>query len=706
MTNINEIYKKLRKKNRGQYFLLAGTVFLSIILVNALLLIVNSKTVLTILPEGGDSRKQITAIFALSAVGSIVFVNYSIGLFLKYKSKETGVLLALGGSRRFIKKQMLKEVINIILIGSILGLILGTPLAWGIWQLFKIFIVNTKETVLNFSINSYIYSIIFLTIIVLMALVKVFIFMKNTNIMDTLNTSRKSETINKVPNSYGLLGIGMIIIAAFLILVLPSIIADRFDRYIPDIFNLVFYIILLMGIYMVMLHTVVNGWRKNSNRYKGIVSRSMMKFEGRQTVKNMVIICLLIIAGYIGIQYCLVLIAGNDSLVNTTKIDYAFRYREDQDMVMEKDIYELAEKENIEIRDYKTISMVTLGVNGEEIIDGKNSIERIDKDLYRSNIFISESSYNKITGENISVKQGELKDVYNIESLGENSFWDVETNRITNTETGEFINVKTSDDILENNILKGYKVINDEDYKQLALGLNEKLQEKLVAFNVDDLENSYNFANSLYNEIIDHSNEEVELTEDWDYVEKKFALEKGEIYVQDNEFLETVGYEISYDDRDSAEFKSSWKYRPQFKILDKVDFIKEMAVYFLTFTFAALISFVSVMVISYTRSITIALNNKYVFDDLKKLGAKNIFLRKTIKEQMSKIFTTPIAIGTLLSYLLIITMFLINDGRITSNEANALISIATIILLISMVFYIIYRYTFRKLCNILNISTK
>ena len=54
--------------------------------------------------------------------------------------------------------------------------------------------------------------------------------------------------------------------------------------------------------YMILLHTVVNGWRKR-HKYRDIIATSMMKFQGRQTVRNMLVMTLLIAGAYFASFY-------------------------------------------------------------------------------------------------------------------------------------------------------------------------------------------------------------------------------------------------------------------------------------------------------------------------------------------------------------------------------------------------------------------
>ena len=73
--------------------------------------------------------------------------------------------------------------------------------------------------------------------------------------------------------------------------------------YPPEGLTAVFYLPALVGLYMMLLHTVVNGWRKR-HKYRDIIAASMMKFQGRQTVRNMLVMTLLIAGAYFASLLC------------------------------------------------------------------------------------------------------------------------------------------------------------------------------------------------------------------------------------------------------------------------------------------------------------------------------------------------------------------------------------------------------------------
>ena len=114
-----------------------------------------SPTVLSVLPEGGDSRKQVMMIFVLAVIGCGVFTTYASGLFFRYKSRETGVFLALGASRAQLRTQLTRELSLISVLSCALGAALGTPLARLIWRLVRLLLVDTVVMALSFDPLAY-----------------------------------------------------------------------------------------------------------------------------------------------------------------------------------------------------------------------------------------------------------------------------------------------------------------------------------------------------------------------------------------------------------------------------------------------------------------------------------------------------------------------------------------------------------------------
>ena len=70
---MKELEKRLRKQDYQQAKLYLFCNFISLMLITAYSIMMLAPTVLEVLPEGGDSRKQMVAIFVLAAVGCVGF---------------------------------------------------------------------------------------------------------------------------------------------------------------------------------------------------------------------------------------------------------------------------------------------------------------------------------------------------------------------------------------------------------------------------------------------------------------------------------------------------------------------------------------------------------------------------------------------------------------------------------------------------------
>ena len=123
------------------------------------------------------------------------------------------------------------------------------------------------------------------------------------------------------------------------------------------------------------------------------------------------------------------------------------------------------------------------------------------------------------------------------------------------------------------------------------------------------------------------------------------------------------------------------------------------------FVFISVICFAAVLVIGYTRCLTIALNNHQVYDDLRHLGATPKYLHNSVRGQISKVFGIPGFIGTLLMFVFYVMILYFNDNSITSSEAVGLRSCLYVIIGMSAVIWGFYRVTLHKVCGMLNVKS-
>lgn len=706
MRHFSEVYRHLRRKNWRQYALLAGCTFFSVLLITAYACMMRSPTVLTILPEGGDSRKQVMMVFVLAVLGCAVFTTYASGLFFRQKSREIGTFLALGATRHQLKTELSKELALLSLGSCAAGALLGVPLSWGIWQIFRTMIVDTEEMVLRFDAQAYLFALAFSVFVILMLFLMGWRSIRRTNIIDIVQESHKSEPIRAVPRWYGPVGVLLIALGGFLgYYFMPSFFVKVLHWYAPSVVDALFYLPALIGLYILLLHTVVNGWGGKKKQYRDLISTSMMKFQGRQTVRNMLVMTVLLAGAYFASFYAPMMLSSSGTSVASRPYDYLYHYRCDQDMIGQNDVAQLAQKHNVDITTWVTATGSILGTDGMEHIETESSIGVTYTEEYRellqSATFLPERAYNAITGQKIDLAPGTCANV--LDDDGGNSYLSGgDVTHLTNMVTGKTLDV-TPAEPLSYTMLLGCYVLDDRDYEAISAGLTGQWQEDYVLFNVTDVEASFPFAKALFYDIVDHSGPEVEVFDAWDPVARQIAIEETGSYFCDPESLEESGTSsIDYDKPDSTEFRTSWKYMPQFKILDETELVKTMAVFLMLFIFIAIVCFAAVIVISFTRCMTIGMTNARVYDDLRHLGAPRSYLYRSVKGQVSRVFRVPILVGTILIYAFY-TLIMYSNGEpmgITPSEASGMITCLGVIAVVSLLLYLVYRLTLKKVCSV------
>ena len=710
MRHFSDAYAALRRKNKGQYALLAGCSFFSVLLITAYVCMMRSSTILSVLPEGGDSRKQVMMVFVLAVIGCAVFTAYAAGLFFRQKSRETGVFLALGTTRRQLQAEMGKELAVISLGSCAAGAVLGGPLAWVVWQLFRLFLVDSQEMALTFDPQSYLLSLAFAAYVVVMLFFLGGRSIRRTNIIDIVQESHKSEPIREVKRWYGPVGIVLVVTGALAGYLMPTFFVTVLHWYPPEGLTAVFYLPALIGMYMILLHTVVNGWRKR-HRYRDIIATSMMKFQGRQTVRNMLVMTLLIAGAYFASFYAPMLNTSSAYSFSARPVDFEYHWRNDQNWPQREEVESLAAEHDVDITSWTQADAAILAGDGYVQMEQDNgALGTTYTDEYREiasgDTFFSESAWNALTGQSIDLAPGTCANVLDDEG-GSDYISGGDVTLITNMVTGERLSVIPAEPLCFTMLLGSY-VLDDGDYAAITAGLTDDWRETWVFFNVADVESSYPFAHAMFNELVDRSGPEIEVFDAWDPVERELEMaETGSYDYDSEEYLAAHQLSvIDYDDRDSSEFRNYWLYMPQFRVLDQNDFVTTMAVFLVLFIFIALICFAAVIVIAFTRCMTIALTNARVYDDLRHLGAPDRYLFRSVKGQVSKVFLVPAIVGTSVIAAFYLMIMYFNDNRFTPGEFAGMAACAAVIAVLSAVLYGVYRITRRSVCRTLGIRRR
>lgn len=707
MRHFSEVCALTRRKNKKQYVLLTGCCFFSVLLITAYVCMMRAPTVLNVLPEGGDSRKQVMMIFGLAVIGCAVFTVYAAGLFFRQKSRETGVFLALGASRAQVWRELGREI-GVLSLGSCAaGAVLGGPLAWLLWQFFRLAVVDTEEMRLTFDPRAYLWSLTFSAFVIAMMFLLGRRSVRRTDIIDIVQESHKSEPIRDVPRWYGPAGIGLLALGGFLGYMAPSFFVLVLHWYPPEGLTAVFFLPALAGLYMILLHTVVNGWNGKKKLYRDLIATSQMRFQGRQTVRNMLVMTLLIAGAYFGSFYTPTMGTGAMMSYDARPVDYAYHFRADQDIPLEEEVRALAEEYGVTITDFAAAPMLRLAVDGNDHIEEEGPVGITWRTEYlevlSSDLFLSASGYEALTGERVNLASGEIRGVIDVEGSALGFSPDAEI--LTNYLTKERLSV-TPLEPLRYDSLFGRYVMNDGDFARLGAGLSDEWRETQVCFNVENCADTYEFAKALFNKIVDRSGPDVAQFGGWDPVVRDRDIAEQGFYFLDREHCGSEGFTvIDYEQRNSSSFRLDWQYMPQFRVMDKADFVRTLAVFLILFVFIAVVCFAAVFVIAYTRCMTIALTGAKVYDDLRHLGASNAYLRRSVQGQVKRVFLVPALAGTGLIYAFYVMILYFNGSPagITPSEAAGLLAALAVIAAVSALMYGVYRLTLAQVCRALGI---
>lgn len=691
------MYVKLRNKNKGNYKQFEFCVVMAVTFITSFSIILFSPMIQKTFPEGGDSRKQITLIFIVTFIGCWIFVIYALMLFLRYKSKEIGVQLALGATKSKVKKYLSKEIRKIMVFNTVNGGILGVVLSFIFWEAFKNMFVDGSSYKYVVSANSVVILLLFVILIVGTTSFICKKYMKKSSILNFIYEQHTSETMKIIGIRYGILGVFFIALGIILGYAVPILVAYTQGKNLPGWWGIT-YIFTIIGIYMSMVYAVM-GFNKRKNKqkyYQTILSSGMMKFQGKQTVKNMCVITLMLIAGLFAFFYLPQLRSGVNIYMQS-EYDVSIPTRVEAGIMNKSEIFNLVKKYSVQIQDYKEVGFLELlgsGVNRDWDDEG-NFIENYEE-YYKFSEFMSEDMFAIVTGKKANVQKGRYLLITSTES--NESFWEKndDLSLITNPINHNQISIKYQDTVpcvcLLRNGVKRY-ILNNDDYLEISAGLKKTNLIKQTLFSLKgNTTDKYLFSTELYSQLLKDTPENSAVVSSYDAYQKKKA--------------EVQGLEYAYSDKmnmstDNTDLTMYWKYYPIIKPIVKTQYLQSTMAFFMVFIYAGLICMVAVAIIENTRTKILAINNKKYFTDLNKLGAKKIYLQKCFENQVKKIYVIPSVIGSLLIILFNIIILRGNDNKFSILDFRILLVDFSIVILMSIIQYIIFKVSMLQAMKIL-----
>lgn len=683
--------QKLQRADRKHAHLYLFCNFIALMIISAYAGMMFSPTVQTAFPAGGDSRKQMNAIFVLTLIGCVVFTVYAASLFFRHKSGQLGILMALGASRKRLIPGLFREVLFLSGLSSIAGVIAGFPFIWIIWTLFRLILIDSSDMVLSFDLRCLSVSLAFMVVVIAFSCLTAWHYLRKTNIMEIIREEHINEPIKELGKWCAPAGCLLLLAGVLSGYCVPTIYMNTFNTLPPAWLNIL-YAPAFVGLYMIMLHAVVHGFVSHRhNPYKNIITRSMMKFQGRQTVNNMIVVALLIAGSCFGIFYIPMTAIGTMMTYAAQPYDYFYHYRADQTMPDKAAVEELAEEYDLSLKDWAEFEYISLAFGGMADVmqeDGKHWSTEYDPILSEDRV-ISEETWNRLTNDTTDVLPGTYLCITNTEET--NLSISSSARHITNMVTRKQIATEYAG-LLHYDLLtdsRGYRVLDQTDYEQLSEGLTDDWKGMFVHFNIDG-KDSYPFAEALFRLIVSSSGEDCFITAYYNRVTSIMAEEKG---IPDWQESEPDMMRLDPAKTDSIAFRLTWEYQPHFRILNQNDFLLSTSVLLMMFLFIFIVCILTSLVICHTRCQTIVLNNRYIFDDLKKLGASPAFLSREVCCQCSNVFKTPSIVGMIVIYLLFILFLYGNDGQIVFSEIVSLAVCLGILAALGVLIYVVYRFT-------------
>ena len=690
---MNKIYKKLRKNTKGQYYLLSFCVFLSVLLVTSFSLMYFGPTVQEFLPEGGDTRKMASLLLSITAVGCFVFTVYAAGLFFRFKAREYGILMALGTEKRQLKKLLFQELSVVTAGASLAGLLVSVPASFLIWKLFELFIISNEQMTYRFGAVGFLPGILFACILACVLGAAGRRFINRSDIMEILRTQQKTEMVKEIQPWAFPAGVVLTMLGILLGSGLPQVAAKVFGIGLPGIVNL-FYLFSLVGIYWILLSAVAQSRaKKNRSKYYGnLVSISLMRFTAKATTKNMCVMTLLIFvcgfSSFYGMQYIL---AGGSVQTENSK-DFSLHYPVLEEQIGKEEIYDTAASYGIEVTDFMehTATNLVVSYHAKDFDDDTSRYIEVYREKEMASVFVPESDFEKLSGQDITVAPGTYQTVTTTDYHG---FFEYEDGlqEVMNPDTGKTYPLIYGGTV-ESDVLAPISepfayVVSDEAYQEMTEGVQDAYKEWIISFNAVNVEDSYDFAKDLLAQYTERATDLSNHMGYWNIWAQKIADESGNEY--------------SYGDRinmtmDNNMLLGDWKYAPAFNIITAQDRMQMISVYVMLCLYIFIISLAAVSVMAYVRSISVATDNKGLFESLTKLGADKRYKRNVLKKQIARIVQYPGMIGCVLGFVFAFVMDFMNDGMISAIECKALAILAVMLLGMGGILYVVYKYAMHK----------
>lgn len=701
---LRTLWGKLRKRNKGDYRQFQFSTVFAVVLISSFLMLVCSPLIQGALPDGGDSAKQVWLSFGVSAIGCIVFVLYVTKLFLRYKSRETGIFLALGAEKHVLKRSLSAELAGMTAACSVIGILIGAALAFITGKIMEVTVADVYNGKFSFTLSGFLLSVLYALILFLFIQFQAGRAMKRTNVMEVINEQRRQEPMKKsVSKAYLVSGIVLTLAGIFCALILPQIIAYTAGIFLGGWTNL-FYLAAVFGVYRVLVYAVSSHQRgRNPQKYyNNLIDYGMMKFQGASVVRNMLVITLLLFGGLYAVSY-LPMMLSTSSQETGYEADYSYRFLNDADEPDESGISDMAAEHNVTVENYREGAFLRVFGDGTERDSYDDSqLTETYYDRYAQYDVTSASEFEKLTGISLDIPSGSYYQIIGSSSY-ENlwyQFGDMDKLYIESEDAYlpfNYIDTVSYESLnigMNNNMGDGSRfVVSDADFDRLKAGLEDSSMETQVLFDIDgSMADKIEFSNELFRAFAQGMSEGMDVL---DYYNAATAERKGAEYTED--------FTGAVVDPENPLKATDWQFSPLMVPILDLQLLMELSTRLLMFSYIFIICIAAVGVIGYTRSQSVGLTNRQIFEDIRRLGADRRYRLTLMRRQLRKVFVLPTILGTGLCLLYQLLMRWNNDRQINGAEVRSLLIVAAIAAAVGVYQYAVYRLSAAKTKKLLKL---
>lgn len=165
------LWSRLRKRNKKDYRQFQFCIVFAMMLVSSYLMMLYSPLVKSAMPEGGDTGKMAYLNLGIAVIGCTMFVWYATRRFLRYKSREIGIFMALGAEKGMLSGALFAEMSSMIGIYALEGILCGGVVAVVVGNVMEFVTREVNEVPFGFSVMSIVGAVIYGVLLLILATV-------------------------------------------------------------------------------------------------------------------------------------------------------------------------------------------------------------------------------------------------------------------------------------------------------------------------------------------------------------------------------------------------------------------------------------------------------------------------------------------------------------------------------------------------------